>query len=408
MTYNQFRIHQRSLFASILLVLAAGEALAQTQARGQGGQGGGRGGIVTGGNFGGGGGGGVGGSSSTNGTRQYTNSTLMGDAVITSDMDTRRLIVVTDDATNDNIRTVIAGLDKPKPQVLINVVFLQVTHDKDLDLGTEIGQKNGRIAVSTNPQGNATSNFGLTADAINAAAGPAAITANAAAAAQNPSIYGLYYSIIGRDVNATIHALASTNKTEILSRPSILTRSNQQAMIMVGQTVPLTTGSRIDATSGATINTVSYQDIGIILRVTPFITTDGMVEMIVTPEISSLSQTTVNVGPGATAPVIDKRSADTVVVTPSDQTVVIGGLISNENTDVEYKVPLLGDIPLLGYAFKHRTKTQTKTELLIFLTPHVVQRPEDLGRLALTEQTKLELAPKTFGKDEVNKFIGAH
>ena len=213
MTYNQFRIHQRSLFASILLVLAAGEALAQTQARGQGGQGGGRGGIVTGGNFGGGGGGGVGGSSSTNGTRQYTNSTLMGDAVITSDMDTRRLIVVTDDATNDNIRTVIAGLDKPKPQVLINVVFLQVTHDKDLDLGTEIGQKNGRIAVSTNPQGNATSNFGLTADAINAAAGPAAITANAAAAAQNPSIYGLYYSIIGRDVNATIHALASTNKT---------------------------------------------------------------------------------------------------------------------------------------------------------------------------------------------------
>jgi len=406
MTSNQFRIHQRSLFATILLLLAVGEALAQTQGRGQVGQGGGRGGIITGGNFAGGGGGGA--SSSANSTRQYTNSTLMGDAVITSDMDTRRLIVVTDDATNENIRTVIAGLDKPKPQVLINVVFLQVTHDKDLNLGTEIGQKNGRIAVSTNPQGNATSNFGLTADAINAAAGPTALTANAAAAAQNPSIYGLYYSIIGRDVNATIHALASTNKTEILSRPSILTRSNQQAMIMVGQTVPLTTGSRIDATSGATINTVSYQDIGIILRVTPFITAEGMVEMIVTPEISSLSQTTVNVGPGATAPVIDKRSADTVVVTPSDQTVVIGGLISNQNVDGEYKVPLLGDIPLLGYAFKHRTKTQTKTELLIFLTPHVVQRPEDLGRLAQTEQTKLELTPKTFDKDEVNKFIGAH
>jgi len=406
MTSNQFRIHQRSLFATILLLLAVGEALAQTQGRGQVGQGGGRGGTITGGNFAGGGGGGA--SSSANSTRQYTNSTLMGDAVITSDMDTRRLIVVTDDATNENIRTVIAGLDKPKPQVLINVVFLQVTHDKDLNLGTEIGQKNGRIAVSTNPQGNATSNFGLTADAINAAAGPTALTANAAAAAQNPSIYGLYYSIIGRDVNATIHALASTNKTEILSRPSILTRSNQQAMIMVGQTVPLTTGSRIDATSGATINTVSYQDIGIILRVTPFITAEGMVEMIVTPEISSLSQTTVNVGPGATAPVIDKRSADTVVVTPSDQTVVIGGLISNQNVDGEYKVPLLGDIPLLGYAFKHRTKTQTKTELLIFLTPHVVQRPEDLGRLAQTEQTKLELTPKTFDKDEVNKFIGGH
>jgi len=403
-----FRTYLRGLLTAGLILLGASEALAQAGgARGGQTTTAGRGGTITGGNFSGGGGGG-GASSSASSTRQYTNSTLMGDAVITSDMDTRRLIVVTDDATNDNIRTVIAGLDKPKPQVLINVVFLQVTHDKDLDLGTEIGQKNGRIAVSTNPSGNATSNFGLTADALNAAAGPVATTATAAAAAQNPSVYGLYYSIIGRDVNATIHALASTNKTEILSRPSILTRSNQQAMIMVGQTVPLTTGSRIDATSGATINTVSYQDIGIILRVTPFITAEGMVEMIVTPEISSLSQTTVNVGPGATAPVIDKRSADTVVVTPSDQTVVIGGLISNENVDGEYKVPLLGDIPLLGYAFKHRTKTQTKTELLIFLTPHVVQRPEDLGRLALTEQNKLELAPKTFDKDEVNKFIGAH
>jgi general secretion pathway protein D len=205
-----------------------------------------------------------------------------------------------------------------------------------------------------------------------------------------------------------IHALATNNKTEILSRPSILTRSNQQAMIMVGQTVPMISGTRIDATSGATLNTITYQDIGIILRVTPFITSDGMVEMIVTPEISSLSQTTVNIGPGANAPAIDKRSADTVVVTPSDQTVVIGGLISNQNTDSESKVPILGDIPILGYAFKSRQKTQTKTELLIFLTPHVVQRPQDLAQIAETERSKLELAPKTFSKDEMNKFIGGH
>jgi general secretion pathway protein D len=403
MTPHLFRTHARRLLVAGLFLLSAGGAWAQNQ-----GQGGGRGGIVTGGNFtGGGGGGGAAGSSSANGTRQYTNSTLMGDAVITSDMDSRRLIVITDDATNENIRTVIAGLDKPKPQVLINVVFLQVQHDQDLDLGAEIGQKNGRIAIATNPSGNATSNFGLTAGGLTASSGLAATTATGAIAAQT-SPYGLYYSIAGRDVNVMIHALASTNKTEILSRPSILTRSGQQAMIMVGQTVPLTTGSRQDATSGATFATISYQDIGIILRVTPFITTEGMVEMIVTPEISSLSQTTVNIGPGTTAPVIDKRSADTVVVTPSDQTVVIGGLISTQNIEGESKVPLLGDIPLLGYAFKYKTKAKTKTELLIFLTPHVVKRPEDLGQLAQAEQAKLELAPKTFEKDEMNKFVGGH
>jgi general secretion pathway protein D len=395
MTPHLFRTHSRRLLVAGLILLSAGGAWAQNQGGVRPGAGGGTT-IQIPGGFGGGGSS----SSSANGTRQYTNSTLMGDAVITSDMDSRRLIVITDDATNENIRTVIAGLDKPKPQVLINVVFLQVEHVNDLNLGSEISQKNGRIAIATNPQGNATSNFGLAADATNAASGTAA--------AQNPSIYGLYYSILGRDVSATIHALATTNKTEILSRPSILTRSGQQAMIMVGQTVPLTTGSRQDPTSGATFATISYQDIGIILRVTPFITTEGMVEMIVTPEISSLSQTTVSIGPGTNAPVIDKRSADTVVVTPSDQTVVIGGLISTQNIDGESKVPLLGDIPLLGYAFKYRTKTKTKTELLIFLTPHVVQRPEDLAKIAQTEQAKLELSPKTFEKDEMNKFIGGH
>jgi type II secretory pathway component GspD/PulD (secretin) len=96
-----------------------------------------------------GGGGGGGGANASN--RQYNNSTMVGDAMITSDVESRRLIIVTDDETNENIKTVIASLDKPKPQVLINVVFLQVTHDKDLDLGTEASYT-GRLAVKNNPK----------------------------------------------------------------------------------------------------------------------------------------------------------------------------------------------------------------------------------------------------------------
>ena len=332
---------------------------------------------------GGGGGGGSGGASS----RQYNNSTMVGDATITSDLESRRLIVVTDDETNENIKTIIASLDKPKPQVLINVVFLQVTHDKGLDLGAEASFE-GRLAVKNNPEGNALTKFGV------------------AGALTDPTSYGAFYKILGGNVNATIHALSSVNKTEILSRPSILTRSSQQATILVGQSIPLITNSRVSDTNNTTINTVSYQDVGIILRVTPFITQAGLVEMIVSPEISSLSATTVPISTGVNSPVIDKRSADTVVVTPSDQTVVIGGLISTQVIDQENKVPILGDIPLLGYAFKRNIKKNQKTELLIFLTPHVVMDPNDLSGIAKDERSKLELAPKTFETEEMKKFIG--
>jgi general secretion pathway protein D len=201
-------------------------------------------------------------------------------------------------------------------------------------------------------------------------------------------------------VNATLHALASTTKTEILSRPSILTRNNQQATIMVGQSVPIITNSRVSDTTNTTINTVQYQDIGIILRVTPFITAEGLVEMIVSPEISSLSATTVPISNTVSSPVIDKRSADTVVVTPSDQTVVIGGLISTQTSDLEDKVPILGDIPIIGFAFKRKVKSDVKTELLIFLTPHVVQTPEDLAHVSDNERDKMDLASKVIQQEQ--------
>ena len=330
--------------------------------------------------------GGFGGSGS-GGNRQYPNSTQVGDATITSDLETRRLIVVTDDDTNENIKAVLAQLDKPKPQVMINVVFVQVSHDKDLDLGAE-AKWNGHLAVKTNPATTTTTRFGV-ADQL-----------------ADTTQFGAFYQLFGRDVTATIHALSSVAKTEILSRPSILTRSGQQAYIQVGQQIPIIASSRISDISNTTVNTVVQQDVGIILRVTPFITQEGMVEMIVSPEISSLSATTVPIGNGVEQPVIDTRVADTVVVTPSDQTIVIGGLISTQKDDTVKKVPLLGDIPILGNAFKRTQKNDVKTELLIFLTPHVVQNPSDLANLAKDERQKMDLAPKTFQKEEMDRYIG--
>jgi general secretion pathway protein D len=273
---------------------------------------------------------------------------------------------------------------------------LQVEHDKDLDLGAEANYK-GPIAISTNPTGVATTNYGIAATAGITSTNPIATAAN-----------GGFYSILGKDVNATIHLLATTNKTQILSRPSILTRSGQQATVMVGQSIPIVTNSQVSSITNAITNTVTYQDIGIILNVTPFITAEGNVEMIVSPQTSSLSATTVQTSAGVNSPVIDKTQADTVVVTPSDRTVVIGGLISSQKTSTEDKVPLLGDIPLLGHLFKHTVNGTKKSELLIFLTPHVVQNPEDLSRLSDYERSRLELPQKSAEKDELGKFLNNH
>lgn len=315
------------------------------------------------------------------GTRDYQNNTMVGDAMITSDPETRQLIVVTDDETNERIKTVIASLDRPKPQVLIKVVFVQVAHSDNLDLGVEGSFTHKGSSGTTNT---ALSNFG-----INAA---------------QQAFGGGSYKILKDDLDVVIRSLAVVGKTEILSRPSILARNNQQATIVVGQEVPFITSSQITA-QGQTVNTVQYQDIGIILRVTPFITSDGMVEMIVAPEISSISDRTVQTSATVNSPVIDKRSADTVVVTPHGKTVVIGGLIEKQKTDQDRKVPILGDIPLLGYAFKRKVKVDTKTELLIFLTPFVIQHPSELAKMSQTEGANLKVASEAFKDEEVNRVF---
>jgi general secretion pathway protein D len=400
-----------------LLLLGAGPALAQVGggARPGGGGGGGFGGLGGLGGVGGGtGGGGGGGASGANGVRQYTNSTMVGDAMITSDQDSRSLIVVTDDNTYQIIKKIVADLDRPQPQVLIDCVFVQVTLTNELDLGTEMTYK-GPIAISTNPTGTATSQFGLgLANPTGATVSGlpdlgtgllnTAASAGTIPSAGSPSSSGLFYTLVGHDVNATIHALAAVNKTEVLSRPSVLTRNNQQATILVGQVIPIITSSSPATPTSAAFNTITQSDIGIILKVTPFITAEGNVQMILDPVISSLSGTSVPIANGVSYPAINMISADTVVVTPNNQTVVLGGLMQTQKNVTENKIPVLGDIPVLGYAFKYKTSSSAKTELIIFLTPHIVRDPSDLAQLTLQETGKMEAAPKDFTKAELQKY----
>ncbi len=334
--------------------------------------------------FGGGfGGGGGGGTSSRRSSTTYPSGTQIGDAMITSDAETRKLIVITDEETAKAIGQVVTNLDRSVPQVLIKVVFLEVTYRKGVDIGIEGSYQRNLGGGST---GSMSQVFGL-----------------ASQGASGTSPAGLY-QVLGSDFQVTLRAIADAGKTEVLSRPSVLARNNQEATITVGQQVPLITNVRYD-NFGNQINSISYQSVGIILRVTPFITDNGLVEMMVAPEISNLSDQTVAVAAGVAAPVINTRSADTVVVTPDGQTVVIGGLMQNTKTSSENKIPWLGDIPGIGALFKKRSSNGSKTELMIFLTPHIVRQPSQLAGLANQSRAQMQLIPQSFSEQELSRFL---
>lgn len=219
---------------------------------------------------------------------------------------------------------------------------------------------------------------------------------------------GGLYSIAGSEFQATLRAVATSGKAQVLSRPSIIARDGQLARIVVGQKVPLPSGVSYASSGNNTIPiiNVTYNDVGIILNVTPFIGSNGQVEMIVQPQISTVSQTEKQfLSADVSAPYINVRSADTVVVTPNAETVVIGGLISNNQSQSEKKVPYLGDIPILGNLFKTRAKSDAKTELLIFLTPYILQAPSQLAQLTTKETHQASLITNSVSEMDLNRFL---
>ncbi len=319
-----------------------------------------------------------GGTASASSTRTYNSNGTMGDATVASDPESKSVVVITDDETGAAISQIVTNLDRAKPQVLIKVAFLEVTHTDDSDLGIEGAY---RHQISNTTTGILSTAFGL--------------------ASENT---GGFYNIVSKDWSVTMHTLMTAGKTEVLSRPSILARHNQMATITVGQQVPLITGVTYD-NYGKQINSIKYTDVGIILKVTPFITKDSNIEMIINPTISSLTDQTVEIASGVNAPIIANRSADTVVVTPDGVPVIIGGLLQNQLIDSTKKVPLLGDIPLLGWAFKRNTKTDVKTELILVLIPRIMRTPDQLAAMTEQEVSQTRMVPKVFSQDEFDRFL---
>ncbi|KPK83644.1 MAG: hypothetical protein AMJ81_07705 [Phycisphaerae bacterium SM23_33] len=283
---------------------------------------------------------------------------MLGQVFVVADEDTNSLLVRTATKYVKRVKEILLELDRPIQQVLIKVLIAEVTHDKTTDLGAEFSALNIRIGSSTSSIG---TDFNVASQAG-----------------------GLITRVVDADYTVTLRALATIGKLNVLSRPYILASDNQEASITIGNEVPFIRNTRTTET-GQTINTIEYEDIGIILNVTPHINPEGLVIMDVQPEISTLTGTTVPISETVNAEVFAKRSAETQVAIRNGQTIVIGGLMEDRETDTINKVPILGDIPHIGQLFQRSIKTKVKTELLIFLTPHVASEPDKLQKMSKQE-----------------------
>jgi general secretion pathway protein D len=430
-----------TFFFCVVIQIHAGGGGGGGGGRGGGGGGGGRGGgggAGGGGAFGGGGGGafgggavggGAGGGRANTSTSTYNNNGALGTASITVDPDTHNLIISTDPVTMEQIKKVIDELDEAKPQVLIKVVFMEIALNNASEIGVQ-GTYSGMNSAFSGITGFMTNYTVANPGTPTAAIVPTSITPIKTSTTANNN-FGLpgtlpgaagsggLYSLIGNDFTATLQAIATAGKSTVLSRPSIIARDGQPAQIQVGQDVYLPSSvtystAGITGSSSPTING-AYTPIGIILNVTPFIGNNGLVQMILAPSITEIDTSTpgqiiafgggVINSPPVFAPNINVRSANTVAITPDGQTVVIGGLISNAKSTGDTKIPLLGDIPLLGSLFKVSTKTAVKQELVIFLTPHIVNAPAQMAMMTGANGQQPSFITNSVSEQELNQFL---
>jgi general secretion pathway protein D len=280
---------------------------------------------------------------------------------------TNAIIVTTYPRLWKEIEDTIKKLDRMARQVLIEVLAAEVTLTDDTKLGIEWAVRSGRFDVSSSASGTLP---GRPLTSLIPLGGPVAMGLN-------------FFTFATDKFLAALNALASENKVNVLSSPTIMTAENKKAVINVSTSVPIVTSQQVPvATGGITGNsitqTVEYKDIGIILTVTPRIGEQGTVALDVKQEVNDVGPTQ---PPPINSPTFIKREAETSVVLVNNQTLVLGGLIQNRRTLIRIGVPWFMNIPIIGYLFGSSEWKTEKTELLLLITPRVVGTALDAARI---------------------------
>jgi len=287
---------------------------------------------------------------------------------IQADETNNALIITASPAKFDSLRRIINQLDVRRAQVLVEAIIAEVSNDLAKDLGVEFAYVPTDRSSGTTPAfGTLLPNSGIDLTGVlGDAANPiGAITSGAFVGAAKLS---------GKDrFAALLRALEGDTATNILSTPQLMTLDNEEAEIVVAENVPFITGQFTNTNSGgdSAVNpfqTIEREDVGITLRITPQINEGDSVKLDVEQEASSITD-----DPRASDIITSKRSIKTSVLVKDQQTIVLGGLIEDRFRDTVQKVPLLGDIPLLGHLFKSTNTTKEKQNLMVFIHPVIVR-----------------------------------
>jgi general secretion pathway protein D len=330
-----------------------------------------------------------------------------GGITITPDKTTNSLVIVASPADYQSLLLVLKQLDRRRNQVFVEAMITEVSIDRLLELGSKWRgtiTKDGKPIVSggfgqvdsSTIQSILTGLTGLAVGGIgNFLTLPKDLIPGATSDITFPVIAGLFSLDEFRGA------------INILSNPQVLTSDNKEAEIVVGENVPFITKREADPSRPTSVfSTIERKDVGITLRITPQITEGDYIKLDIFQEISAVKQGSeaveISVGPTTT-----KRSTKTSVVVRDRQTVVIGGLMQEREEENVHKVPLLGDIPLLGWLFKYKSKSKQKTNLLVFITPHMVREAEHLSQISEGKMQEFPYMKKLYVEGELFvKFKG--
>jgi general secretion pathway protein D len=311
---------------------------------------------------------------------------------IVADELTNSLVILATPRDYQMIRSVLEELDLVPRQVLVEMMIAEIMLDDNESVGINHTIGNGS---SSNDDGDSGNN-----DSGNIAVPGAAMASSLFSSGSAFRVDGSFggsgadvtFSFFGGDYTTTLTALAQKNKVKVLSRPHILTADNQEARILVGAEIPIVTsqsdsGSQTDGDSVFRQN-VEYRDTGVVVNVTPQVNSAGLVNMIISQEVSNIAGSTLQIE-GIVSPSFTTRETETTVVVDSGETIVIGGIIAETKTQDRSGVPFLMDIPFLGQLFRARSSSLTRTELIILITPYVVRDRQEAR--SVTEEFKARI-----------------
>ena len=285
---------------------------------------------------------------------------------ITADESTNSLLILASDRQYKTIASALGKLDIAPLQVMLEAAVAEVTLTNDLQYGLQYYFAHGG-ANSTQNQvqlGNA----GQNTTAVSAL--------SAFGASAYPTFPGFGYAFGGGgNIQVILHALSDITKVNVVSSPKLLVLSNQTAQLLVGDQVPIATASSQStiASNAPVINSISYQSTGVILKVTPRVNEGGLVTMDVSQEVSSVGSSASVTAASAASPTISDRRINTTVAVQDGETVALGGLIQNHTTNEHYGIPYVQNLPVVGNFFRSTSNKGTRTELLVLITPHIIQ-----------------------------------